>query len=80
MKTVEDSLASGFEKIKKIDVLDSALADCESRATIVTADKTKCRPKLWYITGMAAALVVVCAAFTVGNLLGCQSEYQDGGQ
>jgi len=68
MKTVEDSLASGFEKIKKIDVLDSVLADCESGGAFIMAEKTKRRPIIKYLVGMAAALaIVVCAALAIGN-------------
>ncbi len=68
MKTVEDSLASGFEKIEKIDVLDSVLADCESGGAFIMAEKTKRRPIFKYIAGMAAALaIVVCAALAIGN-------------
>lgn len=68
MKTVEDSLASGFEKIKKIDVLDSVLADCESGGAFIMAEKTKSKPIIKYLVGMAAALaIVVCAGLAIGN-------------
>lgn len=68
MKTVEDSLASGFEKIKKIDVLDSVLADCESGGAFIMAEKTKRKPTIKYLVGMAAVLaIVVCAALAIGN-------------
>lgn len=67
MKTVEESLASGFEKMEKIDVLDSVLADCESGGAFIMAEKTKRRPSLRYLVGIAAALaVVVCAAAAIG--------------
>lgn len=68
MKTVEDNLASGFEKLEKIDVLDSVLADCESGGAFIMAEKTKRRPIIKYLVGMAAALaIVVCAALAIGN-------------
>ena len=68
MKTVEDSLASGFEKIKKIDVLDSVLADCESGGAFIMAEKTKRKPIMKYLVGMAAVLaIVVCAGLAIGN-------------
>lgn len=67
MKTVEESLASGFEKMEKIDVLDSVLADCESGGAFIMAEKTKRRPIAKYLVGIAAALaVVVCAAAAIG--------------
>lgn len=67
MKTVEESLASGFEKMEKIDVLDSVLADCESGGAFIMAEKTKRRPIARYLVGIAAALaVVVCAAAAIG--------------
>ena len=68
MKTVEDSLASGFEKIKKIDVLDSVLADCESGGAFIMAEKTKRNPIMKYLVGMAAVLAIaVCAGLAIGN-------------
>lgn len=68
MKTVEDNLASGFEKLEKIDVLDSVLADCESGGAFIMAEKTKRRPIIKYLVGMAAALaIVVCAGLAIGN-------------
>ena len=67
MKTVEESLASGFEKIEKIDVLDSVLADCESGGAFIMAEKTKRRPSAKYLVGIAAALAIVaCAALAIG--------------
>lgn len=67
MKTVEESLASGFEKIEKIDVLDSVLADCESGGAFIMAEKTKRRPSAKYLVGIAAALAIVaCAAAAIG--------------
>ncbi len=66
MKTVEESLASGFEKLEKIDVLDSVLADCESGGAFIMAGKTKRRPSLRYLVGIAAALAVVVCAAAIG--------------
>ncbi len=67
MKTVEESLASGFEKMEKIDVLDSVLADCESGGAFIMAEKTKRRPSAKYLVGIAAALAIVaCAALAIG--------------
>lgn len=66
MKTVEESLASGFEKMEKIDVLDSVLADCESGGAFIMAEKTKRRPSLRYLVGIAAALAVVVCAAAIG--------------
>ncbi len=67
MKTVEESLASGFEKMEKIDVLDSVLADCESGGAFIMAEKTKRRPSLRHLVGIAAALAIVaCAAAAIG--------------
>ena len=66
MKTVEDSLATGFEKIEKIDVLDSVLADCESGGAFIMAEKTKCRPIAKYLVGIAAALAIVACAAAIG--------------
>lgn len=67
MKTVEESLASGFEKMEKIDVLDSVLADCESGGAFIMAEKTKRRPSAKYLVGIAAAVAIVaCAAAAIG--------------
>lgn len=66
MKTVEESLASGFEKMEKIDVLDSVLADCESGGAFIMAEKTKRRPSLRYLVGIAAALAIVACAAAIG--------------
>lgn len=67
MKTVEESLASGFEKMEKIDVLDSVLADCESGGAFIMAEKTKRRLSAKYLVGIAAALAIVaCAALAIG--------------
>ncbi len=67
MKTVEESLATGFEKMEKIDVLDSVLADCESGGAFIMAEKTKRRPSLRYLVGIAAVLAIVaCAAAAIG--------------
>lgn len=67
MKTVEESLASGFEKMEKIDVLDSVLADCESGGAFIMAEKTKRRPSMRYLVGIAAAVAIVaCAAAAIG--------------
>lgn len=66
MKTVEESLASGFEKMEKIDVLDSVLADCESGGAFIMAEKTKRRPIARYLVGIAAALAIVACAAAIG--------------
>lgn len=66
MKTVEESLASGFEKMEKIDVLDSVLADCESGGAFIMAEKTKRRPSMRYLVGIAAALAIVACAAAIG--------------
>ncbi len=64
---IEENLASGFEKLEKIDVLDSVLADCESGGAFIMAEKTKRRPIAKYLVGIAAALAIVaCAALAIG--------------
>lgn len=68
MNNIEKSLASGFEKIRKIDVLDSVLADCESGGIKLMTDKRKRKPVWKYFAGIAAALaIIVCAVSVIGG-------------
>ena len=69
MNTFEENLASGFDKIRKIDVLESVLADCTDGGIEVMTKKTKHTPILKYVAGIAAVLAVAfCAVSAIGSM------------